>query len=195
MIADFQRHVTQSHTGYVAKSSDMVHEGKTSTASAAHPLSVPSLPSSQKVLIKSPFNTSEFSTYIDKASRQYEEKYRSLILPLVANWTQDDLLTIRYEDLRNRTTRTQVLQDVVNFLRLPDVDPSRLHCAFALATTYRRPASDKITAPWAYPRLDLDTTAAAVNNSVVDQRLHAHMEFTQRQKLILRKRNRRVVTH
>ena len=184
MIADFQRHITQSHTGYVVKTSET---DNTRNQGGSHP-SEPSPPS--QGLIQRPFNLSEFSTYIDVASRQYEAKYQSLILPFIANHTQEDLLIVRYEDLQNYTTRTQVLQTVVNFLRLPNVDPSRLHCAFALAKTYRRPTWDKITAPWAYPHLDKDPSSI-VKNTVVDQRLHAHIEFTQRQQ---QQRRRHVVT-
>ena len=208
MIADFQRHVTQSHTGYVVKSSDDgMAVGKVSDAAAGGKTIIGSRSKATNAIepsqpfqpqIQRPFNLSEFTDYVDIASRQYEEKYQSIILPVIANWTQEDLLIIRFEDLLNRTTRTKVLQDVVNFLRLPDVDPSRLHCAFALANTYRRPASDKITATWAYPQLDLVTTAAAsaavVNNKVVDQRLRAHIEFTQKQRQRPRQKPRRVRT-
>jgi hypothetical protein len=83
-------------------------------------------------ILRSSFDWHRWQANAAQLSHEFNDMWSQHYHGIEKSFKQQDILYLRYEDLKNRTTRVNTLRQVANFLRVPASD-ERLECAFMLA--------------------------------------------------------------
>lgn len=82
---------------------------------------------------KAGFNWHRWQANAANLAHAYADTWSIEHMGIERHFKPEDILYLRYEDLKNEAKRVEALQKLVQFLRFPSQDKQKLECAFVLA--------------------------------------------------------------
>jgi len=84
---------------------------------------------------KESFSWARWQANAAALSHLYDEMWKRHHVAMEKHWSLNNVLYVKYEDLKNKQTRVATLQKIVDFLRIRhiQIDDTHLECAFTLA--------------------------------------------------------------
>ena len=121
-IADFDRVIFIARDPYPAIFSDFQRD-----YTSSHVGAIVAKPGARR-----PFSLKKWRFHAGGLANIYEDKWKNLVSPMLASWGAERIVSVKYEDLLNKSKRLETLRKISTFLGYTS-STARLECSFVLA--------------------------------------------------------------